>query len=62
VKAKPYDSVSLYATNFNLKNEVTAKIQLTSCKRFDNNCYHLCIAIVLCTEDDNSQLYRLLWL
>ena len=37
--------------------EAKQTIQLTSCKRFDNNCYHLqciAIAILLCTEDDNS--------
>jgi len=32
-------------------------IQLTSCKRFDNNCYHLlCIAIEICTKLLNNFL------
>jgi len=34
-------------TRFIQEQQTKQTIQLTSCKRFDNNCYHLqCIAIV----------------
>ena len=51
---------------FHMKFSAKQTIQLTSCKRFDNNCYHiLCIAIAMITVVIETfarcQLYRLLW-
>ena len=50
--------------NFMVYQDWLETIQLTSCKRFDNNCYHLqCIAMITVVIETfaRCQLYRLLW-